>query len=271
MIRIIRHIALAMALLLLPPEAHAEEKPWTGATGGILRLPNSNQAHDDGNAFGEAWGKIDRTLHRTEKDRMTVFVLGNAVTDSAGYGYNSTSKIGIGLAWSRQVSPELNLTFSLRHDWARERDTDLQQNGVRAAIDYYFYRYREGEPDQRMWGLPVRGTILKSYGTLAYPGSLQPGDRNLVLTAGGELSRDLALGKTKLLLSPFLDVDMAWDLDGNDYNNKLVLGGGVKLRRPLPTGELFAAARVQSDYRWQQDHDRLTVRPGLHLGWYVGF
>ena len=271
MIGVMRLFALLVILLVNAAPAWSQDRPWTGATGGILRLPNSNQAHDDGNAFGEAWGKIDRTLYRTAKDRMTVFALGNAVTDSAGHGYNSTSKIGIGLAWSRQVTPALNVTLSLRHDWARERDTGLRQQGLRAALDYYYYRYREADPGQRMWGLPLRGTILKSYGTLAYPGSLQDGDRNLVLTMGGELSRDLTLGRAGLLMSPFLDVDMAWDLDGNDYNNKLVLGGGIKLRRPLPTGEVFASARLQSDYRWQQDHHRLTVRPGVQIGWYVGF
>lgn len=266
-----RLFRLLSVLIVLAAGPAAAESPWTGATGGILRYPNSNQAHDASNAFGEAWAKIDRTIHRTADDRVTVFVLGNAVTDTVGHAYNSTSKIGIGLSWSRQVTPALNMTLSLRRDWARERDTGLTQQGMRLALDYYYYRHWQGQPGMRALGLPVSGTVLKSYGTLAYPGSLRPGDRNLVLTLGGELSRDLDLGRGALLLTPFVDADAAWDSDGNDYNNKLVLGAGLKLRRPLPTGEVFAAARLQSDYRWQQDDDRLTLRPALHLGWYVGF
>jgi hypothetical protein len=245
------------------------ESRFSGATGGIVRFPNSNQAEDSGNLFGEAWLKLGYSLHKTQKGNLSVYALGNFVADSKPYAYNNTAKAGLGLSYSLQVNDALNLTFSARHDWFRERGNDVRRRGMRYAIDYYFYKYWPSDAGETMFNLPSRATIFKSYGTLAYPGSLIEGDDNVVLTLGGELSRDLTLKNSKWLVSPFVDADFAWDFDRNNYNNKIILGAGVKARFPLEKGEFFAGAKLQSDYRWI--NETIDIKPRLFLGWYKGF
>ncbi|MFW2590240.1 hypothetical protein [Sagittula sp. SSi028] len=256
-------------LFSAPASAFGEDSRWHGATGGIVRFPNDNQPQEAGNLFGEAWLKLGYTIHKTDKLNFSVISLSNHVMDSAGKPWNNSNKTGLGLSLSWQASDALNLTFSARHDWYTERGNDFRLSGPRYAVDYYYYRYWGAEAGETMFGLDRSATILKSYGTLATPGSLEKGDRNIVLTLGGELSRDLKLSESDWILSPFVDVDFAWDLDGNDYNNKFIPGVGAKMRYPWKHGEFFAGGRLSADYR--SVSGTTTVKPGLFLGWYKGF
>ncbi|OOY10900.1 hypothetical protein BMG00_17240 [Thioclava marina] len=259
-----------LALGAAPPAfAFAEGSRWHGATGGIVRFPNDAQPQEAGNLFAEAWVKLGYRIYKTDKLDLSLFALGNHVMDSAGQPWNNSNKLGLGLSLSWQVSDALNVTFSARHDWYRERGTGEKRNGPRYAIDFYYYRYWAAAPDKFMFGLSQSGTVFKSYGTLAYPGSLVEKDRNLVLTLGAELSRDLVIPDSKWIVSPFVDIDFSWDSDRNEYNNKLIPGVGVKLRYPLKHGEIFAGARLAADYR--PVSGTTSVKPGLFLGWYKGF
>lgn len=249
--------------------AIAEDARFHGATGGILRFPNSNQTEDNENLFGEAWLKLAYTLLKTQKGKLSVYTLGNFVADTKPYAYNNTAKIGLGLSYSYQVNDALNLTFSARRDWFRERNTPVRRSAAKYEITYYYYRYWAADADDTMFGLPRKAWTFKSYGTLAYPGSLERNDENIVLTFGGEYATDLAIGESKWLLTPFLDLDFAWDKDGNNYNNKIVPGLGAKIRRPIKKGEFFVSLRVQADHRWKAG--TTDVKPGIHFGWYKGF
>ncbi len=264
-------LAVFSLWMVLADNAHAldENSRFHGATGGIIRFPNSNQEKDQGNLFAEAWLKLGYSLAKTERGTLSVFTLGNMVADSASLPWNNTAKFGAGLSYSLQVSPALNLTFSARHDWYRERGTDVRHKGMRYAVDYYYYRYWPAKTDARQFGLRKSATVFKSYGTLAYPGSLIEGDSNIVLTLGGEYSSDLALDNSRWIISPFVDFDFAWDADGNNYNNKIIPGLGVKARYPWKHGEFFAGLRLQADHRWI--NDTTNVKPGIFVGWYKGF
>ena len=261
-------LTCALGLAALPAAA---EIPLTfgGATGGILRAPNTNQDEDAGNAFAEAWVKGDVELWRQGDTVLKGFVLGNYVRDTKPFAWNNTRKLGVGLSLSMRPIPALELTFSARHDWYGELKSDTRRKGWRYAVDYYFYKYWEAEPDTITMGLRKRATIFKSYGTLAYPGSLVEGDDNLVLTVGGEYSADYEIGQWKTLLTPFVDAHASWDKDGNNYNNKLIPALGVKLRRPIDKGELFAGVKYEVDYRWQDK--TVDTGPMVFAGWYKGF
>lgn len=252
-----------------PSASETRTDRFSGATGGIIRLPENLQPKNKGNLFGEAWAKFGLELARSDKSVTSLFTLGNFVFDSKGFGYNNTAKIGVGLSHSVQVSDALNVTLSARYDWFKERQTDVRRSGIRLAADYYYYKRWEAEPGTTRLRRPMIATVFKSYGTLAYPGSLEKNDTNLVLTIGGELSADLDLPETKWVLSPFADFDLSWDKDRNGYNNKIVPGLGVKIRYPLSTGELFAGVRFSADYR--PIEDTLHTGPGIFLGWYKGF
>ncbi|WP_141137797.1 hypothetical protein [Actibacterium lipolyticum] len=259
-----------MTLMLMSFSAvAAEDTRFHGATGGILRFPNSNQPEDENNLFGEAWLKLAYSVAKTEKGNLSFYTLGNVVADTKPFAYNNTAKLGVGLSYSYQVSDALNISFSARHDWFQERTTDVRRSAMKYEMTYYYYRYWAAEPDDKMFGLSRNAWIFKSYGTLAYPGSLEENDDNLVLTLGGEYSTDLQLGESKWLLSPFIDVDFAWDRDGNNYNNKIIPGVGAKIRRPIEKGEIFVSLRAQADYRWKAG--TTDVKPGIHIGWYKGF
>lgn len=262
--------ALAMALSVpTAPQARDLGERFSGATGGILRYPNDLQPESEGNLFGEAWLKAGLSLYKTAKTDTAIYTLANVVGDKVGYSYNNTAKIGIGLSHSIQFNDALNVTLSARYDWYKQRETDVRREGFRYAIDYYYYKRWEAGPDAQLFGLSKTATVFKSYGTLAYPGSLVEGDDNLVLTIGGELSVDYDLPDTKWILTPFADFDFAWDRDQNNYNHKIVTGIGTKMRYPLDKGELFAGIRYSSDYRWINDtHD---TGPAVYFGWYKGF
>lgn len=264
--------ALLLAVLLphsKPLAAQDFSDRFTAATGGIVRFPNDLQSESEGNLFGEAWSKFAFSMYKTEKTDTAVFALGNAVADSTGYSYNNTFKIGVGLSHSIQFNDALNVTLSGRYDWYMQRKTDERRDGIRLAADYYYYRRWEGDPDDRFLGLQQKATIFKSYGTLAHPGSLVEGDKNFVLTLGGELSTDLDIPDSEWIHTPFVDFDFAWDWDQNNYNNKIVTGIGTKLRYPLDKGEVFAGVRFNSDYRWI--NDTFDAGPAAFIGWYKGF
>ena len=250
-------------------EGQTPRLKFGGATGGILRAPNTNQDVDDGNAFAEAWIKAHVELWRSDDTVLKVYALANYVRDSKPYAYNNTTKAGLGLSLAMRPHKNIELTFSARHDWFRELDTPTRRRGWRFAIDYYYYKYWEASEPKQVFGMTKRANILKSYGTLEYPGSLIKGDDNLVLTLGGEYSADYQIPDSKFLFTPFVDTHFAWDLDGNNYNNKLIPAVGVKLRRPVKNGELFFGVKYEVDYRWVEN----TIDPGpmIFAGWYKGF
>lgn len=215
-------LAAVAVALAVPTATQARDlgERFSGATGGILRYPNDLQPESDGNLFGEAWLKAGLSLYKTAKTDTAIYTLANVVGDKVGYSYNITAKIGIGLSHSIQFNDALNVTLSARYDWYKPRETDVRRKGFRYAIDYYYYKRWEAGPDAQLFGLSKTATVFKSYGTLAYPGSLVEGDDNLVLTIGGELSVDYDLADTKWILTSFADFDIAWDRDQNNYNHK---------------------------------------------------
>jgi hypothetical protein len=262
-------LGLLFACISAPARADSFPDRLSGATGGIFRFPENLQPKNEGNLFGEAWAKLSYELDRTDRAVTSLFALGNFVADSRGFSHNNTAKIGLGLSHSIQVTDALNVTFSARYDWFMERDTDIRRSGIRLAADYYYYKRWEAGPGEKALRLPRIATVFKSYGTLAYPGSLEEGDDNIVLTLGGELSTDLDLPDADWILSPFADFDFSWDKDRNGYNNKIVPGIGVKVRYPLEHGEIFAGIRLSADYR--PITGSVETGPTVFLGWYKGF
>lgn len=258
-------IPLASATLAESPN----QKFFGGATGGILRFPNTNQDRDSGNSFGEAWLKLHATLWSRGDTKLQAYGLANYVRDSKPFAYNNTQKAGVGLYFSTRLGDHLHLGFSARHDWFEELATPTRRQGWRYAIDYYYYRYFPAKKEQTLWRMTKTANVFKSYGTLETPGSLQPGDDNVVLSIGGEYSADYSIPDSKLIFVPFVDTHFVWDADGNNYNNKLIPAIGAKLRYPLVNGEVFFGVKYEVDYRWQKD--TLAQGPMIFLGWYKGF
>lgn len=269
--------AFAAALLTLgclSSPAIAEETSKSrismpGATGGILRFPNTNQDKDEGNAFAEVWLKQGIVLWSRGDTKVQAFYLGNYVRDTEPYPWNNSTKHGVGLQLSTRVGKHLELTFSARHDWSKELESGYAKNGWRFAVDYYYYRYFPSKTDLQWGPFSHKANVFKSYGTLATPGSLDDGDTNIVLTVGGEYSGDFQIGESDWLMVPFVDFHMSWDKDQNNYNNKAIPAIGVKVRRPIKNGELFAGIKMEADYRWVDG--TIDTGPIVFAGWYRGW
>lgn len=242
---------------------------WTGATSGILRFPNSNQSADDRNAFGEALGWIGYVLHDDPDRMLAVYAHGYLSADTNAAPFNNVSKAGVGVRYRHRVTKALTLTATVRQDWDERRPTGQRRQGLRFALDGFYFRYMPAQTRRTWFGLPVSATVFKAYATLETPGSLASGDDNVVLTFGGELAEKVPLPDTKWRLAMFADLAGAWDKDGNSYNNKLIPAVGVKFEHPLPKGSFYAGARVRADWRWVRG--TVDVSPGLAIGWFSAF
>lgn len=272
------HLAAGLAAIGLflgsTAALHAEAAPahkltFGGATGGIIRAPNTNQDLDAGDTFGEAWLQVYAELWRSGDTVLKAFFLGNYVRDTKPYAYNNTTKGGLGLSLAMRPTDALELTFSARYDWFKELFTDTRRQGWRFALNYYYYKRWEPTEPTTLWSMPKSATVFKSYGSIETPGSLVDGDNNIVVTIGGELSTEYEIADSKTLFVPFIEANFAWDADQNNYNNKLIPAVGVKLRRPIDKGELFLGVKYEIDYRWVDD--TVDTGPMLFAGWYKGF
>jgi hypothetical protein len=261
--------AITILTILTLASTALAESPFGGATGGILRFPNTNQDKDSGNGFGEAWIKLNATLWSNGDTKLQAYGLANYVRDTKPFAYNNTKKAGLGVYLSTRLGEHLHLGFSARHDWFEELFTPTRREGWRYAIDYYYYRYVPAETQKTLWGMSKTANVFKSYGTLESPGSLQSGDDNVVLSIGGEYSTDYSIPDSELIFVPFVDMHFTWDADGNNYNNKIIPAIGAKLRYPVTKGEIFFGVKYEVDYRWQKD--TLDKGPMIFLGWYKGF
>lgn len=246
-----------------------QDSPWIGAVAGVIRTPNSNQPGDDQNTYGEALSWVGYRLYDTGRSRLALYSHAFVSADSNRAPYNNVNKVGIGLRYRFKLSKAVTLTFSARHDWDERRRTGHRRQGMRYAVDGFIFKYWSADRDETRIGLPVTARILKAYATLETPGSLRAGDDNLVLTFGGELSEKMRLPNTDLRLALFADVAGAWDLDQNNYNNKLIPAVGIKVEYPLEGGVIYAGARMRADWRWIRG--TVDVAPGLVIGWFRAF
>lgn len=241
----------------------------TGATGGVLRYPNNNQTLENSNGFAGAWLKTGVEFWQTGSTQLQVFYLGRLERDTKEFFWNNTINHGIGLQASTRPTDHLELTFSIRHDWSRELTSGRTKQGWKPEI-YYYYSRRFKQKPTLFFGRPHSVNVLRSFGMLELPGSLDRNDDNYVLSIGVEYSAELKLDKKgNFLLSPLVDLQLGWDSDENNYNTKIIPAIGFKIRKPLTTGELFTGIKIEVDYR--PIADTTDIGPVIYSGWYYSW
>lgn len=263
MCHIVRLVLFFLCLCAAP--ALASDR-LTFSSGGIARFPNSQQEDDTGNAMIEAWAKANYAFG---PQGLSFFLRGKFISDSVQYDYNNAQTLGVGLAYKLKTGKDSSLTFTLRHDWYERYHSGSHEKGWRFLIDYFYIDFQKVDAGARMWGLPHDATLFKIWANLTYPDTLSDGDHNIVVTSGAEYAARLDLPGNKWQLSPFVALNLSWDKDDNSYNNKLQPGLGVKLRWPLPGGDIHAGVRYRGDYRWGSGS--FEHGPGLFVGWYSSF
>lgn len=261
-------IVFAVLMVLCARPLWAQD-PFTFSSGGIVRFPNSQQAADEGNVMLEGWAKLSYQMHQSRWGELSFFLRGKYVADTARYDFNNSETWGLGLAYKVKPGDKSSLTFSVRHDWYQRQLSPTQNYGWRFLIDYFYLDYRPERNGRQMWGLDRKATIFKIWANLTYPDTLNPGDNNTVFTSGAELGTNLILPESKWYVTPFWSLNLSMDSDNNAYNNKVQPGLGVKIRYPLPNGDVHVGVRYRGDYRWGPDS--FESGPGVFVGWYTAF
>lgn len=240
-----------------------------GATGGILRFPNNNQTEEDNNGFAEAWLKMGVQFQQTGTTRVQVFYLGNLERDTKAFSWNNTTQHGVGLQISTRPTDHLELTFSARYDWSLELDSGRRKQGWRPAINYYYSRHFK-QNGTLFVGQPYSANVLRSFGTLEFPNSIDETDDNFVLSIGSEYSAEIQLDEGgNFLLAPLVNLQLGWDSNQNNYNTKIIPAIGVKVRKPLVTGEFFTGIKIEVDYR--PVAGTTDIGPIIYSGWYYSW
>lgn len=260
---------LSVIISFSSPTVASEKSRISGFFAGNLRFPNSNQPSDEGNGFGEVLGRVGYALFEDEIHRVSLFTHAIIVGDTTGFSFNNTNRVGVGLRYRVKATRRLTFTFSGRYDWFAQRDTDVRLDGERYAIDAFYFRFWSAKSGLRRFGLPVHSSVLRIFSTLSTPGSLSPGNKNVVLDFGGEISERYTLPKTNWRFASFVDLTGTWDLDGNSFNNRVIPAVGLRFERPLQGGSIRIGARIRADYRWIDD--TFDVKPGFIAGWFIAF
>lgn len=237
--------------------------------GGIIRTPNNLQPEESGNLFGEAWFKADTTLARFGKMDFKAFIQGNYLRDSKPFSWNNKAKFGAGLTLGGNITDNLYLGFTLRHDKARELTTGVKESNTEFVANYYFYKEWNSPYLTQMFGRSFSKVVLKSWGDVKTPGSSIPGDVNVVFSTGGELGIELDVKNTPLVIIPHFSWDLLADTEKYTYNNKIVPELGVKIRYPLESGEIFAGLKRGVDIRTVVDST--NTGSTVFFGWYKAF
>lgn len=256
-------VLCVLGLWALPVSADSTDR-LTFSTGGILRLPNTQQPSDQDNGYFEGWLKASWAVGKTP---FSVFLRGKTIADTVGYSFNNHTTFGYGVSLKTKIGKRASAAFAVRHDWQSRVGEDRE--GTRFLIDYFFLDYHVTQNGQRMFGLDQKARIIKIYASLIGPETLARGNDNIAVTFGGELSANLAIPDSRFRLSPYLAIHVAWDSDENNWNNKAQPSLGVKLKWPLPKGDIHLGARYQGDYRWLSKTYRSG--PGAFIGWYSSF
>ena len=100
--------------------------------------------------------------------------------------------------------------------------------------------------------LPMPGS---TWGEIRFPGSAQTEDsENLILEGAAEQGVDIFSLSTNSMLNIFGKVDYSWDTQELDWNRKLRLGAGVKLRHYISdTAVIAAGVKYEVDRRFVDD------------------
>lgn len=248
--------------------ATANEDRFAFTTGGMARLPNTQLPSDQGNAIFDGWFKGAFILHSGSRGALALALRVKHVSDTEKYPFNNSTTAGVELSYKAILGKRASLTFKLRHDWSRKR-TGTSQEGTRSLVDYFFLDYRVPDTPERMLNMEVKSRVLKVFANLTFPETLTSGDTNVAVFSGINYAVNLKIPKNRLQLAPYVGLNIAWDLKGFSYNNKAQPSVGIKLKHPLPSGDIHLGLRYQGDYRWKTN--TFEHGPGAFIGWYRAF
>lgn len=239
-------------------------------TGGIVRYPNSLQAGENTNGYGEGFIKISLPVWTVNKTKLSVFFRNFYNRDTKQYDWNNRSKYAAGLNIEHKFSKKLSANISVAYEWDYRLGSGALKTGVRANANYFYYdsHWRNKSSDHTgKWFL--QNSWFKTWGSLTFPESLERGNSNISFITGGEVAWAFVRNNKKLQYVPFAEFTIAIDSYGLKANNKIIPAAGFKLRKSIKGGEMTIGFKVLVDHRWSKSTTKAGI--GVFAGWYKGF
>ena len=237
-------------------------------TTGAFRFPNSVQADQVGNVFGDVTLKQNIVLAKQGKTKFSIYGQANYTRDTFPYDWNNSSKLTLGATLSTRIGDHLSLTLSARQEYYSEIHTDNELSAFRYGVSYYYGDQWKAEtaPNKDEFGF-LKST-LKSYGAITFPASLEPGNSNITIIQGAEYAWQYQMPNSNFVVAPLVSLNVDWDKEQLSYNNKLKAAVGAKIIYSLAGGELYAGAKYEADYRPFASFDNFVTGPQIYFGWY---
>jgi hypothetical protein len=216
----------------------------------LPRFPSSVIELEEDNAVFE--GAVRQSLDFAQLGAQTylgLFAQAYYSVDSEDLDWNNKLRGSLAAQLRAVPLPGLSANLGAMYEWERWHATDRTFEGVVGFLDWDG-RWRPGtERMARPWG-------IRTLGTLRYPSSLEPQEReNLLLQGVIEAGRDLwASGAGGFALNGFAELGFKVDTEQIDRYNVLAPGVGARIRLlPSERSTLELGAKYVSETRFRTD------------------
>ena len=193
----------------------------------------------------------------------------------APYAALTITQDGEGLDWNNKVVSQIGLKYSrvfgsgivqagAGYAYERRFRSSLGMGQPIGFASYWFgwnHDLRGGRP-RRLWS-SLPGTSWAAVGNHA------PAERNNVI-ASVYVQQGVTLARvSRVSIIPLVEHTLTIDSVGHSWNNRRILGEGLKLRVPVGHGVIEPAVIYKHERRWRdgQSADGLTASVNLWYGW----
>jgi|GEM_PF-1904502 len=249
---------LIFSLLACPTIAMAKKPVGISMSWGGLAYPKSLTPTDDGNAGFDLTTKATLDFGwKLGKGKLIPYLTVYTQRDTAGYTYNAKEKITVGIDWEHKITKHAKLSFGANYAHDYRSLTGDNYAGFGLASNYSLYRSWPKENGARV--------ILSGWANAKYPGSVEPSNRhNLIAQGRFTLAREKQMGDSKFYGAGFTAIGLFKDTDKKEYNNKVQLDFGLRLKRKIKKTNVTVSVKYRLDHRFESEKTYSGVILGLN-------
>ena len=253
---------LSTSALAIQPRITAPGVGW-----GEIRSPGSTDKEERHNVVLD--GAIEQGVNFSNDDGPTsITALGklNYVADTEELDFNNKLKLGLGLKMRHVLSGGDVVNVGAKYEWDRRFHPKRTLNGPMLFADFFkAWMFKPSADTGGASSFPLAYPGL-TWAELRYPGSQDRSEKDdLILEGAVEQGIDW-FRKGKLVFNTFAEAEYTADTEKLEWNNKLTLGAGVKLKFPL-TERASGQAGVKYNHtrKWE------SGQSGDDLIWFFGW
>ncbi|PIB26663.1 hypothetical protein BFP76_12305 [Amylibacter kogurei] len=259
---------IAALLMILAPHAVNATPKSSSVFSGAVVFPNSALPADDDNLNAET-----TLTHSVNYGPVLVpgeFILYSALfgaRDSQDNGFASKQRLSIGAKLRYELFAGSKIAFGARYDMDNRDLSQTRHKRWIATVDFDLWKRLKPAKDGDQIVLSGWANLRNSAGRDG------PRADNWVGQGRFELAREITQLR-RINPAPkmgvFLGAGFVSDHDGLDYNNKLKLDAGLRLKWPIyERGNLNLNLRYTADRRYISDETHHG--PSISMSWYVPF